>query len=126
MQMLVSKDKEPITPFLHRIASLYADHGISTVLVMGGSGDYFDVAHVVLMMDAFHPRDVTAEAKAIAAQHPYPAAATPPSSAGCFPRTRRIPKKVRWGKCAAAKPPEGGKLVCVCVLEGPGKVAQMF
>jgi predicted ABC-class ATPase len=34
---------------------------------MGGSGDYFDVADVVIEMKAYRPRDVTARAKAIAA-----------------------------------------------------------
>eukprot|EP00775_Hariotina_reticulata_P003955 gene3955-4208_t len=40
MAALVAADKEPITPFSRRIASLRAA-GVSTVLVMGGSGDYF-------------------------------------------------------------------------------------
>ena len=30
---------------------------------MGGSGDYFDVADQVLMMDEYHLKDVTEEAK---------------------------------------------------------------
>ena len=33
---------------------------------MGGSGDYFDVADQVLMMDEYHLKDVTEEAKEIA------------------------------------------------------------
>jgi predicted ABC-class ATPase len=65
MQMLVSNEKEPITPFLHKIFSLRNDMGISTVLVIGGSGDYFDVADKVIMMDSFKPKDVTAQARQI-------------------------------------------------------------
>ncbi|HCJ10818.1 MAG TPA: ATPase, partial [Clostridiales bacterium] len=42
------------------------EKGVSTVLVVGGSGDYFDVADTVIMMDNYLPRDVTRRAKEIA------------------------------------------------------------
>ncbi|MEO1070616.1 MAG: ABC-ATPase domain-containing protein, partial [Cyanobacteria bacterium J06638_6] len=48
MQALIAKDKEPITPFIDQIRQLYDDYGVSTILVMGGSGDYFDVADTVI------------------------------------------------------------------------------
>ena len=70
MKKLVHKDKEPISPFIDKAESLYRDLGISTVLVIGGSGDYFDVADKVIMMDEYIPRDVTKSAKAIARQFP--------------------------------------------------------
>ncbi len=35
MQRLVAKDKEPITPFLHRVRDLYEHYGISSIIVMG-------------------------------------------------------------------------------------------
>jgi len=66
MQRLVSKDKEPITPFIDRVRLLYRDLGVSTVLVMGGSGDYFDVADRVIMMESYRPYEVTGQARAIA------------------------------------------------------------
>jgi predicted ABC-class ATPase len=44
--------------------------GISTVLVMGGSGDYFDVADTVIAMRGYEAREATAEARAVAEQHP--------------------------------------------------------
>ncbi|MDP8246547.1 MAG: ABC-ATPase domain-containing protein [Candidatus Tritonobacter lacicola] len=66
MQRLVVKDKEPITPFIDKVAQLYGDMGVSTILVMGGAGDYFEVADTVIMMDEYAPRDVTAQAKEIA------------------------------------------------------------
>jgi len=66
MMELVSRDKEPITPFIHKIRSLYEDNGVSSVLVIGGSGDYFDVADCVIMMDSYTCLDVTARAKQIA------------------------------------------------------------
>jgi predicted ABC-class ATPase len=65
MQALVAKDKEPITPFLDRVRQLYQECAVSTVLVMGGSGDYFDVADRVIMMDEYLPRDVTHRAAEI-------------------------------------------------------------
>lgn len=65
MQALVAKEKEPITPFIDRVVAL-ARVGVSTVLVLGGSGDYFDVADTVIMMDEYRPVDVTQRAKEIA------------------------------------------------------------
>ncbi|OGE24404.1 MAG: ATPase [Candidatus Dadabacteria bacterium RIFCSPHIGHO2_12_FULL_53_21] len=68
MQELVSKDREPITPFIDMVRSLYTDQRVSTVLVMGGSGDYFDVADHVICMTDYKSSDVTAEALGIAKQ----------------------------------------------------------
>ncbi len=70
MQELVPKEKEPITPFIDRVRLMAGDKGISTVLVMGGSGDYLGVADTVIMMDSCLPRDVTAEAAAISKRGP--------------------------------------------------------
>jgi predicted ABC-class ATPase len=70
MQALVAKEKEPITPFVDKVRQLYRDRGVSTILVMGGSGDYFDVADRVIMMDNYHPREVTGEARSVASRHP--------------------------------------------------------
>ncbi|MET9858087.1 ABC-ATPase domain-containing protein [Streptomyces smyrnaeus] len=67
MQSLVAKDREPLTPLVDTIRSLHRDHGVSTVLVMGGSGDYLEVADRVVMMDAYRPSDVTARAHELAA-----------------------------------------------------------
>jgi predicted ABC-class ATPase len=69
MQELVAKDKEPITPFVDKVQKLYRDLRVSTILVMGGSGDYFDVADTVIMMDGYRPRCVTRAAKEIAKVH---------------------------------------------------------
>jgi len=66
MQLLVAKEKEPITPFIDKVKQLYDDLGVSTILVMGGSGDYFAVADTVMMMDEYLPRDRTGEARQIA------------------------------------------------------------
>jgi len=69
MQELVPKRDEPITPFVDRIRELRDTLGVSTVLVMGGSGDYFAHADTVIQMHDYLPRDVTAEAHRIAAEH---------------------------------------------------------
>ena len=70
MQALIAKEKEPITPFIDKVRQLYIDHGVSTVLVMGGSGDYFEVADHVIALDNYIAHDVTARAKTIAANYP--------------------------------------------------------
>jgi predicted ABC-class ATPase len=69
MQALVAKESEPITPFVDRIRELRDRLEVSTVLVMGGSGDYFDHADTVIQMDAYLPRDVTERAGDIARTH---------------------------------------------------------
>lgn len=69
MQQLISKEKEPITPFLDKVKQLHDDHGVSTVLVMGGSGDYFEVADTVIALEEFKVEDVSQQAKSIAEEH---------------------------------------------------------
>lgn len=63
MQQLVVKEKEPITPFIDVAKSLYKQLGISTVLVAGSCGDFFDIADLVIQMDSYEPYEVTAKAK---------------------------------------------------------------
>lgn len=69
MRALVADEKEPITPFVDRIGGL-AQAGVSTILVMGGSGDYLDVADLVLMMDSYVAHDVTQKAREVVAAQP--------------------------------------------------------
>ena len=69
MQELVVKEKEPITPFLDKARQLYRDLGISTILVIGGSGEYFDVADRVVCMVEYRPEEVTEKARAIAQKY---------------------------------------------------------
>ncbi len=66
MQALVPPAQEPIIPFLHRVRELYERCGVSSVIVTGGSGDYFEVADTVIMMDAYRARERTAQAHALA------------------------------------------------------------
>lgn len=68
MQQVVSKNKEPITPFLERARDLYEKAGISTILVIGSCGSYFYIADTVLQMDSYHALDITKQVAAVLKQ----------------------------------------------------------
>eukprot|EP00922_Rhytidocystis_sp_ex-Travisia-forbesii_P049217 GHVS01073301.1.p1 GENE.GHVS01073301.1~~GHVS01073301.1.p1 ORF type:complete len:648 (+),score=96.01 GHVS01073301.1:127-2070(+) len=65
MQALVARDKEPITAFIYKVIPLFSDIGVSTVMVIGGSGDFFDVADRVVQMDKYTCKNVTSEAQTV-------------------------------------------------------------
>ena len=102
MRTLVAAEREPITPLVDRVGALAADLGVSTVLVMGGSGDYLDVADRVLLMDSYVLHDATESARAVAAAQPREVTALAgfgePTSRVPLPapaRTRRGPVRTR-------------------------------
>jgi len=68
MQTLVAEEHEPITPLIDRVRELHDALGVSTVLVLGGSGDYIDVADQVLMMREYRLLEVTERAREVAAE----------------------------------------------------------
>ncbi|MDH5229413.1 MAG: ABC-ATPase domain-containing protein [Gammaproteobacteria bacterium] len=68
MQALVAADKEPITPFLASVRDCFDKQGISSILVMGGSGDYFSVSDTVIMLDNYRVIDVSERAKSLASE----------------------------------------------------------
>ncbi|MDL5157117.1 ABC-ATPase domain-containing protein [Actinomycetospora termitidis] len=68
MQQLIAT--EPLVPFVERIRPLHAERGVSSVLVMGGSGDYLGVADTVIMMSSYAASEVTEQAHEIAASTP--------------------------------------------------------
>ena len=70
MQQLVHKEDEPITTFIDKVKQLYFKKNISTVLVLGGVGDYFDVSDQVIQMINYKPYDVTSKAHKIANMFP--------------------------------------------------------
>lgn len=77
-------EHEPITPFTDIVRPL-ADEGVSTILVIGGSGEYLSVADKILMMDNFILSDATEKARKIAGYTPPPRGsaeipATPPTA----------------------------------------------
>ena len=81
MKTLIAKEKEPITPFVEHVRNIYEEKGVSTVIVMGGSGDYFSLADVVIGMIEYCPHDLTSQAQQIVKENPLPeySDATPPS-----------------------------------------------
>lgn len=70
MQSLIAKSDEPITPLVDRISLLRDQLNISVLLVMGGSGDYLDVADTVIQMHNYEAVDVTAKAREVVKSHP--------------------------------------------------------
>lgn len=63
MQNIISRDKEPITPFIERARDLYQQAEISTIMVAGSSGAYFYIADTIIQMDCYHPLDITKTTK---------------------------------------------------------------
>lgn len=59
MQMVVSKDKEPITPYIDKVRDLYDFFGISTILVVGSSGEYFNKADTIIQLEDYNVYDIT-------------------------------------------------------------------
>jgi predicted ABC-class ATPase len=70
MQRLIAAAQEPITPLIDKVRPLFDECGVSTILVMGGCGDYLAVADRVIAMQEFRPEDVTLRAQAIVAELP--------------------------------------------------------
>lgn len=70
MQQLVHKNDEPITSFIDSVKQLYTENNISTILVLGGVGDYFDVSDHVIQMIKYEPFDVTKAAHDISMKSP--------------------------------------------------------
>ena len=90
MQRVVSRDAEPIIPFIDRIRELYDSYGISTILVAGSCGSYFHKSDRIVQMKKYAPVEITAFAKKEAENYPYLAGEVPAASAPDF---RRIVKR---------------------------------
>lgn len=87
MQQVISRDKEPITPFLERAPQLFSKAGISTILVAGSSGAFFHIADTVIQMDRYQALDITEKVKKLCSDYPLP-----PSSVSSFymPSSKRV------------------------------------
>lgn len=70
MQQVISREKEPITPFLERAEELYSQAGISTILVAGSSGAFFHIADTIIQMDCYRPVDITEKVKKLCGLFP--------------------------------------------------------
>lgn len=77
MQQVISREKEPITPFLERARELYEKAGVSTILVAGSSGAFFYIADRILQMDCYRPVDITENVKALCGEHKEPRTKAP-------------------------------------------------
>ncbi|OLU39413.1 ABC-ATPase domain-containing protein [Ileibacterium valens] len=69
MASVISKDEEPIIPFIARIRPLKEEKGVSVILVAGSSGAFFDKADTVIQMDEYVPKDITQKAKEAIKNH---------------------------------------------------------
>jgi len=77
MQQVISREKEPITPFLERARDLYEKAGVSSILVAGSSGAFFYIADTILQMDSYRPVDITARVKQLCRDHTAPRVQAP-------------------------------------------------
>lgn len=102
MQQVISREKEPITPFLERARDLYEKPGISTILVAGSSGAFFHIADTVIQMDCYHPVDITEKVKTLCKDYPLspssPAPFRMPSAKRIFARPSKKQADRRDGK----------------------------
>ena len=89
MQQVISRDKEPITPFLERARDLFVKAGISTILVAGSSGAFFYIADKIVQMDCYRPVDITDKVKALCKDHQAPRTQAPGFAVPSF--TRALP-----------------------------------
>lgn len=65
MEAVVSRDHEPITPFVERVRDLWEQAGVSSIIVAGSSGAFFSVADTVVQMDCYEAHDITELAGAV-------------------------------------------------------------
>jgi hypothetical protein len=70
MRRLIPSEQEPITPLVERVRQLHSERGVSTILVIGGVGDYLSVAQSVVGMVAYQARDLSKEASELAGEAP--------------------------------------------------------
>jgi predicted ABC-class ATPase len=132
MQKLIARDKEPITPFIDRIKDLKDKLGISTILVVGGSGDFFEVADTVIVMETYKALVKTKEAKDISKALPIKRKV---ETAGDFSMPRhRIPcldslkleKKLKiktFGKSTLSIGRKDIDVSCVSQIVDPGQLS---
>lgn len=107
MQQVISREKEPITPFLERARDLYENAGISTILVAGSSGAFFYIADKILQMDCYRPVDITNQVKSLCQSHSSPRTQAPDFSLPDFTRTLPARKSIGRGPASNGRPSYG-------------------
>jgi hypothetical protein len=95
MKALIPTEHEPITPFVERVRQLCEECGVSTILVIGGVGDYLSVADTVIGMVDYVAQDLLSEAKAIAGPPPEPPGSWPTLARRCPDRRGLEVDKIR-------------------------------
>lgn len=70
MQKVICRKEEPITPFIERVRSMYDDLGVSSIIVAGSSGSFFQIADTIIQMKEYIPYDITERAREAAASYP--------------------------------------------------------
>lgn len=88
MAQVITPGEEPITPFISRVRGMYEDLGVSSVIVAGSSGAFFDMADTIIQMKEYVPIDITDKAKR-AAQEYDNAAKNDAENAAYFPDFNR-------------------------------------
>ena len=71
MQKLIGEENEPIKPLLTTIRSLWETKRVSSILVVGGLGDFLDVADHVIGMKNYIPYNLTTSAKQLIKSHAF-------------------------------------------------------
>ena len=95
---------EPISPFIDLVRPLHRALGVSTVVVVGGVGDYLDVADRVILLEDYRPSDATPRAREVTDRFPPRAPLTPREVSS--PRKRALdpsPISLRRGKRQTAR-----------------------
>ena len=62
--------REPISPFIDLVRPLHRSVGVSTVVVVGGVGDYLDVADRVILLEDYAPSDATPRSREVTKRFP--------------------------------------------------------
>ena len=62
--------REPISPFIDLVRPLHRSLGVSTVVVVGGVGDYLDVADRVILLEDYVPSDATPRSHEVTRKFP--------------------------------------------------------
>ena len=62
--------REPISPFIDLVRPLHRSLGVSTVVVVGGVGDYLDVADRVILLEDYVPSDATSRSREVTRKFP--------------------------------------------------------
>ena len=62
---------ESITPLLYRVNGLYDTHGVSSIVVVGGVGEWLDVPHRTVLLDKYIAKDASEKARSVSRQFSY-------------------------------------------------------